>query len=343
MTSHHHDYHTGSAASLRLPDSSGRRAPVYPRMALTHSVFLPVGFGGELARFPDPVTAHEAVTRTARAADESGFGTLWTPDHFVTIPPSDATVLESWTLLAGLARDTTRVRLGHLVTADGYRNPALQAKLAATLDVLSHGRYTFGIGAGWYEPDYTAFGYDYPDGPERLRRLRESLEIIRSLWTAPVTTYDGRHHRVRDAVRQHGVQQPHVPVMIAGGGEKVTLRLVAEHGDLCNIIESPERLAHKYAVLRDHCADVGRDHDSIRRTAVTACLVTASDDDVLDMPAEHPLFPGDYRSYCLLGTPDTIHARLAAYEAAGVQELVIGFVDPFDTAAIRAYAREFIR
>jgi F420-dependent oxidoreductase-like protein len=313
-------------------------------MAIKHSVFLPTGFGGELAGFGDPVAAYEAISRVAQAADESGYETLWAPDHLVTIPPSPGLVLESWTLLTGLARDTTRVRIGHLVTGNGYRNPALQAKMAATLDVVSGGRFTFGIGAGWYEPDYTAFGYDYPDAPERLRSLREALEIIRSLWTAPETTHEGTYHRVRDAVRQQGVQQPHVPVMIAGGGEKVTLRLVAEHGDLCNVIESPERLAHKYAVLRDHCDDLGRDPAEIRRTAVTACAITDTDDEALRLlPAEHPLFPGDYRSYCLLGTPDTIRERIAAYEAAGVQELIIGFVDPANPAAVRDYAREIIR
>jgi F420-dependent oxidoreductase-like protein len=312
-------------------------------MALSHSVFLPVGFGGELAGFPDPVAAYEAVLRVARAADDGGFETIWSPDHLVTMPPSPAPVLESWTLLTALARDTRRVRLGHLVTGHGYRNPALQAKMAATLDVVSGGRYTFGVGAGWYEPDYSAFGYDYPDTAERLRRLREGLQIVRSLWTAPVTSYEGTYHRVRDAVRQQGVQRPHVPVMIAGGGEKVTLRLVAEYGDLCNVIESPERLAHKYAVLADHCADAGRDPREIRRTAVTACLIGDTDAEARGrLPAEHPLFPGDYRSYCLVGTPETIRERLAAYEAAGVQELIVGFADDTDPVAVRDYAREFL-
>ena len=311
-------------------------------MALSHSVFLPVGFGRELAGFPDPVAAFEAVLGVARAADEGGYETLWAPDHLVTIPPSQAPVFESWTLLTALARDTRRVRLGHLVTGHGYRNPVLQAKLAATLDVVSGGRYTFGVGAGWHEPDYAALGHDYPDAPERLQRLREGLEIVRSVWTAPVTSYQGTYHRVRDAVRQQGVQRPHVPVMVAGGGEKVTLRLVAEHGDLCNVIESPERLAHKYAVLADHCAELGRDPAEIRRTAVTACLVGDTDAEARErLPAEHPLFPGDYRSYCLVGTPETIRERLAAYEAAGVDELIVGFADPTDAAAVRDYAREF--
>jgi alkanesulfonate monooxygenase SsuD/methylene tetrahydromethanopterin reductase-like flavin-dependent oxidoreductase (luciferase family) len=132
--------------------------------------------------------------------------------------------------------------------------------------------------------------------------------------------------------------------MVAGGGEKVTLRLAAEHADLCNVIEPPDRAAHKFAVLADHCADLGRDPSAVRRTAVTACVLADTDAEARDrLPAEHPLFPGDYRSYCLVGTPDTVRERLAAYEAAGVEELVVGFADPTDAGAVRDYAREFLR
>src|SRR4051812_31393584 len=263
-------------------------------MAIKHSVFLPSGFSQELAHLPDPVEAFEAISGVARAADDHGYEGVYVLDHLVTIPPSRAPLFECWTTAAALARDTTRVRIGQLVTGNGYRNPALQAKMAATMDVLSHGRFTFGIGAGWYEPDYAGYGYAYEDAPERLRRLREAVEIIRSMLTEAETTFAGGYYRVTGAVNEPpGVQRPHVPMLIAGAGEKVTLKLVARFGDACNVIESPARLAHKYAVLRDHCEDAGRDPGEIRRTAVAACLMADTDAEARDrLPAEHPLFPG---------------------------------------------------
>src|SRR5260221_7465663 len=152
-------------------------------MSLKYSLFLPQGVTKELAGIKDPVEAYETMTRVAQTADESGYESVWVADHFHTAPPSQEMLFECWTTAAALARDTKRVRIGQMVTGNSYRNPALQAKMASTLDVLSHGRYTFGIGAGWYEPDYRAYGYEYPDGPERLRRLREAVQVILAMWT----------------------------------------------------------------------------------------------------------------------------------------------------------------
>src|SRR5258708_21987369 len=152
-------------------------------MSLKYSVYLSTGFVGELASFKDPIEAYETLNHVAQTADELGFETVWLLDHFHPLIPSQAMFFESWTTAAALARDTKRVRIGQMVTGNSYRNPALQAKMASTLDVLSHGRYTFGIGAGWYEPDYRAYGYEYPDGPERLRRVREAVQVILAMWT----------------------------------------------------------------------------------------------------------------------------------------------------------------
>ena len=122
------------------------------------SIFVPTGFGQEFAGIPDPVEAYETLTRLAQTADRLGYEALWAPDHLVTIPPSQQFVFEVWSVIAGLARDTTRIRIGQLVTGNGYRNPALQAKIASTVDVMSRGRLNFGIGAGWWEPDYLGYG-----------------------------------------------------------------------------------------------------------------------------------------------------------------------------------------
>ena len=314
-------------------------------MSLTFSIFLPTGFGQEFAHVPDPVEAYEALTRVAQAADESGYETLWAPDHLATIPPSQEFLFEAWSVITALARDTSRVRLGQLVTGNSYRNPALQAKMASTVDVLSHGRLTFGIGSGWYEPDYVGYGYEFGTAGDRLRRLGEAVEIIRSLWTEDETTFEGRYYQLRGAVNQpKGVQTPHIPLMIAGGGEKVTLRLVAQYADACNVLESPEGLAYKYSVLEKHCEEVGRDYDSIRRTTSTACIIRDSDEEARAAlpPGSEFAFPGDLAAYGLIGTIDTIRDRIAAYEAAGVQELAISFEDPTSVEQVRRFAEVFM-
>jgi F420-dependent oxidoreductase-like protein len=313
-------------------------------MGMKHSIFMPTGFTGELGE-GDPVQAHALLTTLVQVADQEDFHTAWVIDHFQTMPPSQANLFECWTLVAGFLRDTTRLRIGQLVTGNGYRHPVLQAKMAATADVLGDGRFTFGIGAGWYEPDYRAFGLDFRDAPARLRALGEAVQIIRSLWTHETTTFEGEHYRVHDAVcRPRGVQRPHIPMMIAGGGEKVTLKLVARYGDACNMLAGPDGLRRKFAILREHCEAVGRDYDEIHRTATTPCVIADSDEEALAAfpPGAGALWDGDVREYGLIGTPDTIRERVQAYADAGVQELAISFVADDIPATMRRYAAELI-
>lgn len=313
---------------------------------MKYSIFLPTGFGQEFASFPDPVEAYETLTHLAQTADRLGYETLWAPDHLQTIPPSQEFVFEAWSVITGLARDTSRIRLGQLVTGNGYRNPALQAKQASSVDVLSHGRLTFGIGSGWYEPDYVGYGYEVGTAGSRLQQLGEAVQVIKSLWTDKETTFAGQHYKLHQAVNQpKGVQTPHIPLMIAGGGEKVTLKLVAQYADACNMMASPAELERKYAILRAHCADVGRDYDEILRTTTTVCIIRDADEEARSAvpPGIDFAYPGDLASYGLIGTVDTIHDRIAAYEAAGVQELIVSFENPTDVDAIRQFAKEFLQ
>ncbi|WP_112249193.1 TIGR03560 family F420-dependent LLM class oxidoreductase [Kribbella monticola] len=308
------------------------------------SVFLPTGFGGDLAGFTDPAAAADLVLELAVTAEESGYHGVWLPDHFQTIPPSASYVFESWSLLAALTGRTSRIRMGQLVSGNGYRNPALQAKIASTVDVLSKGRLTFGIGAGWYERDYQAFGYPFLPAPERLRQLREAVEIIRSLWTNDVTTYDGEYYQLVDAVNQpRGIQQP-IPLMIAGGGEKVTLKIAAQYADLCNVMVSPAEAERKFAILRDHATAAGRDFGEITRTVTTTCLIADTDEEAAAQlhPSMGAFYPGDFASYLLYGSLDTVRRRIEAYRAAGVQELIVGFHNSTDPEAVRLFAKEFV-
>jgi F420-dependent oxidoreductase-like protein len=307
---------------------------------------MPSGFGQEFARIPDPVAAYERVVEIAKLADEAGYETLVAPDHLTTIPPSHEMVFEAWSLITGLARETSRVRIGQLVTGNGYRNPALQAKMASTVDVMSHGRLTFGIGAGWWEPDYVGYGYEFGTAAERLRHLREAVQVILALWTEKETTFEGQYYRVHGAVNEpKGVQTPHIPLMIAGGGEKVTLRLVAQYGDAGNIMGSPQLVEHKYAVLKQHCGEVGRDYDAIKRTATTMAIIRDTDDEAraLVPPGSEFAYPGDLGSYGLIGAVATVKQRIAAFEAAGVQELMVGFQDPTSLEQVTQFAELFMR
>lgn len=311
---------------------------------MQHSIFLPTGFAQEFAGIADPVEAYESIVRVAKAADENGYESVWVPDHLTTVPPSQEMLFEAWSVITALSRDTSRIRLGQLVTGNGYRNPALQAKMASTVDVISHGRLTFGIGAGWWEPDYVGYGYPFGTAGDRLRQLGEAVQIIRSLWMEAETTFDGKYYQVDGAVNQpKGIQSPHIPLMIAGGGEKVTLRLVARYADACNIIDSPAALRHKFAVLEKHCAEVGTDFDRIHRTTTTVCIIRDTDAEARAMvpPGIDFAYPGDAASYALIGTVDTVRQRLAAYEDAGVQELAISFEDPTSEQQVREFADTF--
>ncbi len=314
-------------------------------MSLQFGVSLPQGWIMELASISDPVEAYEAMTRVAQTADELGFQSCWLVDHFHTVPqPSQEVPFECWTTTAALARDTKRLRIGQMVSCNGYRNPALLAKMASTVDVLSHGRLNFGIGAGWYEHEYRAYGYPYPDAPERLRHLREAVQVIRAMWTQEEAVFEGKYYQVRGAINQpKGVQKPHIPLLIGGGGEKVTLKLVAQYGDACNVGGDLETIRHKFAVIKEHCAAVGRDYESIHRTSTTFCSIAETDEEArAKIPAVLLARLGDRAGSALIGSPATIRQRLTDIESAGVQELIISFPDAIHLDSLRRFAGEFI-
>ncbi len=314
-------------------------------MAMKFGVTLPQGWTMDLADIKDPVEAYEAMTRVAQTADEVGYESIWLVDHFHTIPqPSQEVTFECWTTTAALARDTKRVRVGQMVTCNGYRNPALLAKMASTVDVLSHGRLNFGIGAGWYEHEYKAYGYDYPDAPERLRYLREAVQVILAMWTQEEAVYEGKYYQIHGAINQpKGVQKPHIPMLIGGGGEKVTLKLVAQYGDACNVNGDLDTIKHKFDVIRQHCESLGRNYNDINRTASTVCVIGETEEKAMaSIPEVARTRFGDRLQTALIGTPDTIRTRLAEYEAAGVQELLLIFPDATKLNSLRLFAKEFI-
>ncbi len=312
-------------------------------MSLQFGLSLPQGWTMDLASIKDPVEAYETMTCVAQTAEEAGFASVWLADHFHTIPqPSQEVTFECWTSIAALARSTSRIRIGAGVTCNGYRNPALLAKMASTVDVLSHGRLNFGIGAGWYEHEYRAYGYNYPDTADRLRRLREAVQVILAMWTQEEATFEGKYYQVRGAINQpKGVQKPHIPLLIGGGGEQVTLKLVAQYGDACNISGEVATIRRKFAILKHHCEAAGRDYESIHRTVVAYCSIAETDEQArAKVPTA--LLNRPSGAGALIGSPDTIRERLAELEAAGVQEVILGFPDVLQLDTLHSFARAFI-
>lgn len=310
-------------------------------------VIVPQGWLMDLVGIADPTEAYETMVRVAQEAEASGYASIWLYDHFHTVPtPTQEVTFECWTSTAALARDTKRVRLGQMVTCNSYRNPALLAKMASTVDTLSHGRLDFGIGAGWYEHEYVAYGYGYPSTRERLARLREAVQIILAMWTQEEANFEGEYYQVKGAINQpKGVQKPHIPLLIGGGGEKVTLRLVAQYADGCNFGGDIATIKHKLAVLKQHCEELGRDYNTIKRTTlIDDCVIAETEAEVLaKLTPEQRANLQELRQRWLIGTPEQIRERLAEYEEVGIQELIVRFVDAAQIEPVRLFAREFIK
>ncbi len=212
----------------------------------------------------------ERIARTAIAAEEAGFDSFWVMDHYHQIPsvgPDTDPMLEAYTLLAGVAARTRRIELGALVTGVTYRNPAFLAKVITTLDIVSSGRAILGIGAAWNEAESRAYGYEWPSTAERFERLEDALLICRGMFTHERTTFDGSRHSVTGAMNVPQPVQPSGPrILIGGGGERKTLRLVAKHADMWNGVGDLPTIRHKLGVLAAHCREVGRDRSEIETT-----------------------------------------------------------------------------
>ena len=231
-------------------------------------LFVPQGWRLDLAGI-DPADQWRAMLGVAQAAEAGPWESVWVYDHFHTVPmPTAEATHEAWTLMAALAAATNRVRLGQMCTCMAYRNPVYLAKVAATVDLVSGGRTEMGIGGGWYEHEWRAYGYGFPTAGQRLAMLDEGVQIMRQAWTEGAVSFKGEHYQVDGAIcRPLPLQPGGIPLWIAGGGEKKTLRTAAKYADYTNFDGTPETFAAKSAILAGHCADVGRDFDAIVRSA----------------------------------------------------------------------------
>jgi F420-dependent oxidoreductase-like protein len=300
----------------------------------------------DLADVPDPVEKFETMVGCAKEAEQAGFAAIWLYDHFHTVPTAQLeTTFECWTSMAALARETSTIKLGQMVTCNSYRPPSLLAKMASGVDVMSSGRLIFGIGAGWYENEYQAYGYDYPETPERLRMLRESLQVIKAMWTQDHAEFDGRYYKVRGAINEpKPVQKPHPPIWIGGAGEKVTLKLVAQYGDACNFNADVATVRHKLSVLREHCETVGRDYDSVLKT-VEFYTILGDKREVDRIVADTARRTGQDESFIrswhpLAGDAERIAQIIGEYAEAGIEYFIVNVPNAFEGGVISRFAEE---
>jgi F420-dependent oxidoreductase-like protein len=320
-------------------------------------LFVPQGWRHDLVGI-EPADQWKAMSDLASYADQGQWESIWVYDHFHTVPvATEEATHEAWTLMAAFAASTSRVRLGQMCTCMSYRNPAYLAKVAATVDIISGGRAEMGIGAGWYEHEWRAYGYGFPTAGKRLARLREGLEIMRQAWTTGTATLDGEHYQVDGAiVRPLPLQHGGPPMWVAGGGEKVTLRIAAEYAKYTNFAGDPETFDAKSELLRQHCADAGTDFDAIVRSsnyntiiAATEAEVTAKIDAIEARVAPYlgestaAEFVADYRSGNELGvgTPEQLVERFSDMAARGLGYQIHYFPEAaYDRSGIELFERE---
>ncbi|MFN8053386.1 MAG: LLM class F420-dependent oxidoreductase [Acidimicrobiales bacterium] len=305
--------------------------------------FIPQGWKMELAGIPDPQDKWAATVHIATEAERLGYDSVWVYDHFHNVPvPAQETMFECWTTLAAISQRTERVRLGQMVSCALYRNPAMVAKITSSIDVISGGRLDWGIGAGWYDQEFRAYGYEYPSNADRIRMLRETVEIVKLMWSEGQATYEGRHFSVNGAeCDPKPLQDPHPPIWIGGGGEQLTLRVVARHATHSNFGGKPHEWAHKAEVLKGHCDAIGRDYDTITKTWSPELFVRSTE---AEIGTESRSFWGEpfesWREGNLVGTPEQVCEKLAAYQALGVGGVVPWIADFPSTETLELFATQ---
>ncbi|VFA92024.1 F420-dependent glucose-6-phosphate dehydrogenase [Nocardia farcinica] len=322
-------------------------------------LFVPQGWRLDLVGIE--VERHWDVMRgLARRADERAeWESIWVYDHFHTVPePTQEATHEAWTLMSAFAASTERVRLGQMCTAMSYRNPVYLAKVAATVDIVSGGRVEMGIGGGWYEHEWRAYGYGFPSAGERLARLDEGVQIFRQAWTTGEVHLSGKHYQVDGAiVRPLPLQDGGIPVWIAGGGEQKTLRIAAKYANYTNFAGEPDEFARKSEILRGHCAEVGTDFDAIVRSANYNAIIGADRAEVADrlaalrarLTAAVTAEVADewvdrlFGTSLAVGTPEQVAENLSKVRDLGLGYAILNFPESaYDTSGIELFEREVI-
>ena len=322
-------------------------------------LFIPQGWRLDLVDIP---TADQwgVMSDLASYADAGAWDSLWVYDHFHTVPmPTDEATHEAWTLMAAYAATTSRIKLGQMCTAMGYRNPVYLAKVAATADIISGGRVQMGIGGGWYQHEWEAYGYGFPSAGVRLGMLDEGVQIMRDAWRdGRVSLPEGKHYQVNGAiVAPKPLQDGGPPLWIAGGGEKVTLKIAAKYAQYTNFTSEPDGFVHKSQVLESHCAKVGTDYGAIVRSANFNAVVGDTEADVEDRierlrarqstKADPGAVDGMLATISspgsASGTPEQVVEKLQRMKALGCEYAILYFPEAaYDRSGIELFERKVI-
>jgi len=273
----------------------------------------------------DPHEVFEGAKKKIQWAEVKGFSWFSIMDHLIQIPfvgEADEPFMESWSTLAALAAVTSKIRIAPLVTSVAYRNPAHLAKIAAGVDIISRGRLTFGIGAGWHIPEYQQYNWEFQEKPAvRIAQMEEAIQLILKMWSEPRATFHGKYFQINEAILEpKPVQKPHPPIMIGGSGEQLTLRAVARWGDACNLFGDPATFKAKLDVLRGHCDKLGRDFNTIERTNISSFLI-AKDESALKAKKARMNLPDSFRGGAM--TVPQVIDLVGEYKDAGSQMMIL--------------------
>ncbi len=288
---------------------------------------------------------YSQIRETAQLCDELGYHSVWLYDHILGMGAIEMDIYEAWTLMTALAEATEKIKVGTMVLCNSFRPPALLAKMGATLDVISGGRLEFALGAGWFEPEYKAYGYPYPDNATRVEQLREAVQIIRAMWTEEKPSFNGKHFRIEEAYcNPKPLQDPHPPIMLGGAGEKYMLPLVAELADEWNCPATHvEEFDNKLAALKKYCQEAGRDISEIGISQQTVCVLARDEAELAEkLPKAQRRygFFGDIETLGIVGTPEKCIEKIKHNEEKGVTKYTIFFSDIMNQDTLRFFAEE---
>jgi F420-dependent oxidoreductase-like protein len=320
---------------------------------------IPQGWrGGDfpLEEENDPVSQYEFSKSIATTADNLNFNSIYAYDHLIPHYKDDIqkNIFECFTLLSATAAITEKIKIGQIVVCNSYRNPLLLAKMLSTLDIISNGRVELGIGAGWYEQEYLAYGYDFPSNITRIMQLDESISIIKAMWTDnnKHVSFQGKYYRVKDAIcNPKPIQKPYPPIMVGGSGERYLLKVVAKHADRYNLFfGSPDEMKRKISLLNEYCNSFGRDYKKdIQYSVVLPCIIRESEDEVSQVLAQNKRNDKTIKQYTqylvngiAIGTPEKIMKGISKYVDIGVRHFVLHFIGLND-ATLRLFDSKVIR
>jgi F420-dependent oxidoreductase-like protein len=312
---------------------------------------VPSGERLDLPKDLSPDEQFGLIKKTAKDAETLNYDSIWLTDHFhPTQPRVELTsVFECWTTLSALAMETKNVKLGQIVSCNSYRNPALLAKMASVLDVISGGRLLFGIGAGWYEQEYLGYGFEFPKPSVRIGMLDEAVQIIKKMWTEEKVDFNGKYYIMKNGINYpKPLQKPHPPILIGGGGEKLTLRVVAKYADIYNWwgLWSVEDFKTKLEALMRHCEEIGRDYGEIEKSCSTGVIIGESEKEIRSMVKELIrdgwTIKEGLKEKQLIGTPEQCVEQLKRFVEVGTTYFIFHVARALETRSYELFAKEVI-